>query len=366
MEPFGGMQGSGLKTEIVQGLIHILDEQNELVQVFITARDKLNEENFPEFKIQLYNVGGAHKYQLPTSGTLGAIVIQPDPNSQTEYDIIIEYKDKQPKRINKLHSSYMSLQFPLLFVYGQPGYNTKLTLKSVNSSKKRNKLSMNMYYKYQLHERYNFKAYVADTTETVMMTFFSPKADDVVGINCETLINSLPDPSPREFPEKLLSIIGKTHIFQFHYNTSSKQTTVDFILDDILDKPETPKEIKDKPSGLPATPSPNLIEFPAPPLPQIPMQPTVATPQIPPFEEESFLQEENEPGNAKTLHVYANKIKARKQPSTQVAGDTPPTTQDELSQTSSKGNLPETSKPGTAKRQLFQEKTTDGKKNKKE
>ncbi|PWA37789.1 nucleic acid-binding, OB-fold protein [Artemisia annua] len=214
--------------------------------------------------------------------------------------------------------------------------------------------------------RYNFKAYVADTTETVMMTFFSPKADDVVGINCETLINSLPDPSPREFPEKLLSIIGKTHIFQFHYNTSSKQTTVDFILDDILDKPETPKEIKDKPSGLPATPSPNLIEFPAPPLPQIPMQPTVATPQIPPFEEESFLQEENEPGNAKTLHVYANKIKARKQPSTQVAGDTPPTTQDELSQTSSKGNLPETSKPGTAKRQLFQEKTTDGKKNKKE
>ncbi|PWA37896.1 hypothetical protein CTI12_AA586620 [Artemisia annua] len=104
MEPFGGMQGSGLKTEIVQGLIHILDEQNELVQVFITARDKLNEENFPEFKIQLYNVGGAHKYQLPTSGTLGAIVIQPDPNSQTEYDIIIEYKDKQPKRINKLHT----------------------------------------------------------------------------------------------------------------------------------------------------------------------------------------------------------------------------------------------------------------------
>ncbi|PWA48933.1 helitron helicase-like domain-containing protein [Artemisia annua] len=103
---------------------------------------------------QLYNVVGAHEYQLPTSGTLGAIVIQPDPNSQTDYDIIIEYKDKQPKRINKLNSSYMSLQFPLLFVYGQPGYNTKLTLKSVDSNKKRNKLSMNMYYKYQLHERF--------------------------------------------------------------------------------------------------------------------------------------------------------------------------------------------------------------------
>ncbi|PWA59768.1 DNA helicase [Artemisia annua] len=118
MEPFGGMQGSGLKAEIVEGLIHILDDQNELVQ--------------------LYNVVGAQEYQLSTSGTLGAIVIQPDPNSQTEYDIIIEYKDRQPKRINKLHSSYMSLQFPLLFVYGQPGM-TEATIKELRP-KSRNKI----------------------------------------------------------------------------------------------------------------------------------------------------------------------------------------------------------------------------------
>ncbi|PWA84212.1 helitron helicase-like domain-containing protein [Artemisia annua] len=136
-------------------LIQILDEHNELVQVFRTARDKLNEENVPEFKIQLYNVADAQQYQLPSSGTLGAIVFQTDANSQTDYDIVIKYKDRQPKRINKLHSSYMSLQFPLLFVYGQPGYTTKMTLKGVGSSKKRKKLSMNMYYKYQVHERFD-------------------------------------------------------------------------------------------------------------------------------------------------------------------------------------------------------------------
>ena len=82
-----------------------------------------------------------------------------------------------------------------------------------------------------------------------MMTFFSPKADIVVGIKCEELVNSLNHPSPREFPEELLAIIGKTQIFQFHYNTSSRQKQVDFILDDILDIPQTTNQIKDKPSG---------------------------------------------------------------------------------------------------------------------
>ncbi|PWA81753.1 hypothetical protein CTI12_AA183800 [Artemisia annua] len=121
-------------------LIQTLDENNELVQVFRTARDKCNEGNVPEFKVQLYNVVATREYQLPSSGTLGAIVFEPDANSQTDFDMIIEYKDKQPKRINKLHSSYMSVQFPLLFVYGQPGYNTNLTLTGVNANRKRTKM----------------------------------------------------------------------------------------------------------------------------------------------------------------------------------------------------------------------------------
>jgi hypothetical protein len=153
MKAFGGRERSGLKADIVENLIRVLDEHNELVQVFRTAREKVNDANVTEFKIQLYNVVGNREYQLPSSGTLGGIVFQPDVNSQTDYDVIIEYKDRDPQRINKLLSSYMSLQYPLLFVYGQPGFNTKMTLTGVNATRKRTKLSMNMFYKYQLHER---------------------------------------------------------------------------------------------------------------------------------------------------------------------------------------------------------------------
>ena len=65
MRPFGGKERSGLKAEIVESLIRILDEHNELVQVFRTARDRINE-GVTEFKIQLYNVVGSREYQLPS------------------------------------------------------------------------------------------------------------------------------------------------------------------------------------------------------------------------------------------------------------------------------------------------------------
>ena len=124
-----------------------------MVKLFRTARDKLNEENVPEFKIRLFNVVGVREYQLPTSDILGAIMFESSPNTQTDYDVIIQKKGEQPQRINKLHSSYMSLQFPLLFIYGQPGYNTAMELRVPATSNRRPKLSMNMYYMSQLHER---------------------------------------------------------------------------------------------------------------------------------------------------------------------------------------------------------------------
>ncbi|PWA67943.1 nucleic acid-binding, OB-fold protein [Artemisia annua] len=101
----------------------------------------------------------------------------------------------------------------------------------------------------QTKYKYNFKAYVTDTTGTITMTFFSPKADDIVGISCQTLVDSLENPDPREFPERILAVIGKQHIFQFHYNTNSRQGPVTFILYQILDKPQTESQITDKASG---------------------------------------------------------------------------------------------------------------------
>ncbi|PWA49428.1 helitron helicase-like domain-containing protein [Artemisia annua] len=180
-----GRDKSGLKPEIVQSLIQVLDDNNELVQVFRTARDRINEGNIDDFKIQLYNVVGNRRYDLPSSHTLGAIVFEPDGNSQIDYDIIIEYKDRQPQRINKLYNSYMSLQYPLIFVYGQPGFKTKMTLNGANASIKRDKLSMNMFYKYQLHERAWIARDPPDTTEKGCRAILLDKQGDAIQGNMD-------------------------------------------------------------------------------------------------------------------------------------------------------------------------------------
>ncbi|PWA48473.1 nucleic acid-binding, OB-fold protein [Artemisia annua] len=107
--------------KVVEQLIQILDSHNELVALFRTARDICNENEVPDFTVRLYNVDGARQYDLPSTDILGAIIFESGPETETEYDVIIHKKGERPQRINKLHSTYMALQFPLLFVYGQPG-----------------------------------------------------------------------------------------------------------------------------------------------------------------------------------------------------------------------------------------------------
>ncbi|GKB34523.1 hypothetical protein Tco_0879465 [Tanacetum coccineum] len=41
-------------------------------------------------------------------------------------DIMVDSKDGVPKRISKLHPSYMALQYPLLFPYREDGFHEKI------------------------------------------------------------------------------------------------------------------------------------------------------------------------------------------------------------------------------------------------
>ncbi|PWA90610.1 helitron helicase-like domain-containing protein [Artemisia annua] len=167
-----------LDPQVVESLIQFLDTHNELVQVFRTARDKCAEHDVPEFKVRLYNGNGARGYELPTSQAIGAIVFDSGPTTESDYDIIIEYRDGLAKRINKLHQSYMSLQFPLIFIYGQPGYHIKLMTRSADPNERMHPVSMNAFYTYQIHprhDRYNF-LFRTGRTPPETMAFIKQKA----------------------------------------------------------------------------------------------------------------------------------------------------------------------------------------------
>ncbi|PWA88207.1 helitron helicase-like domain-containing protein [Artemisia annua] len=79
-----------LRRDVVEGLIQVLDEHNALVQLFRTARDKLREADVPEFKVRLFSVVGSAQYELPTADCIGAIVFEDGPESESEFDILID------------------------------------------------------------------------------------------------------------------------------------------------------------------------------------------------------------------------------------------------------------------------------------
>ncbi|GJR10183.1 hypothetical protein Tco_0792835 [Tanacetum coccineum] len=106
---FGGLNEDGLNLEIVEGLIHVLDEHNGLVRLFRTAQDRYNAGERLGLKIRLYSMGDVRGYELPTFDIIGGIVFEDRPRIQTDFDVIIEFRGEPPQRINKLHQSYMSL-----------------------------------------------------------------------------------------------------------------------------------------------------------------------------------------------------------------------------------------------------------------
>ncbi|GJZ07058.1 DNA helicase [Tanacetum coccineum] len=110
-----------------EGLIHVLDEHNGLVRLFRTARDICSAGEIPGLKITLYNKGGVRGYELLTSGLLGGVVFEDRLKSEMGFDVIIKFSGGLPQRISKVQQSYM------------------------DGSSEGRKVSMNAYYKYQLH-----------------------------------------------------------------------------------------------------------------------------------------------------------------------------------------------------------------------
>ena len=87
---------------------------------------------------------------MPTSTGIGALIVGDIGEYEYGRDIVIENKTNLLQTITKLHHSYMSLQYPLLFPYGEDDYRIDQKLNSNISDKKslRNRVSMRTFYCY--------------------------------------------------------------------------------------------------------------------------------------------------------------------------------------------------------------------------
>ncbi|GKD51982.1 putative PIF1 DNA helicase/replication protein A1-like protein [Tanacetum coccineum] len=143
---------------LLQYLIAMLNLNNPLVQSFCMARERFNGSSMQPVTLCLLGTRqrNAREYNLPTTYEVAALV-PGNSNPMECRDVIVEERRTDDghnpvKRISELHPSFMALQYPLLFPYGEDGFQLEIPL-NVPPTTKRKYMSLREYYCFRLQCR---------------------------------------------------------------------------------------------------------------------------------------------------------------------------------------------------------------------
>lgn len=143
--------------EIVNGLIKMLDEHNELVKEFRSARDRFEECGIVDLKIVLKvcRSESGRENNIGPSDEVAAIMVGDLEENDESRDIIIESRQDGFERISNIHPKLMALQYPILFPAGEDGYHVDIKFNDTAEEKvkKRQRASMKDFYSYRFQVR---------------------------------------------------------------------------------------------------------------------------------------------------------------------------------------------------------------------
>jgi len=144
-----------LDRDIVDGLMLMLDAHNSLVKKFRMAKEILLEHKFAEVSIRLVAPGkdDGPQFSLPSTDELACLVVGELTLETPCRDIIVRGRGAHLQRISSLHPAYMALQYPLLFPFGERGFQLGVPYRAVDPSdpKKRKNMTMQDYYCFCSH-----------------------------------------------------------------------------------------------------------------------------------------------------------------------------------------------------------------------
>ena len=133
---------------IVDGLLNMLDENNNIVKAFRMEKDNFSKSDYNSVQLRLigrWNDDGKNYNRLRVS-EITTLIVGDIGESDVQRDII--------KQISELHPSFMAMQYPLLFPYGKD--NFKLGILYINSIA-RSQIKKNSHNERVLHLSYPAK-----------------------------------------------------------------------------------------------------------------------------------------------------------------------------------------------------------------
>ncbi|XP_022040658.1 uncharacterized protein LOC110943214 [Helianthus annuus] len=145
-----------LDVEIIEYLKDFLDSHNELVKSYRMVRNHFQQNPEANLKLRLiYNRDkDGRTYNLPSSTEVAALIVDDLDASVDRRDIVVETQSGMLKRISELHPSYLALQYPIFFPFGDDGYRIDIPHRDGVTTKKtiRPKCTMREFFAYRIQD----------------------------------------------------------------------------------------------------------------------------------------------------------------------------------------------------------------------
>lgn len=152
-----GSHSDQLDENVLLQLSKMLDSCNSLVKSFRQVRERVSSSNTSSLRLKLIRrrESDPRVFNLPTASEIAALIVGDFDIANEERDIVIEERDGKLQRIDELHPSYLPLQYPLLFPYGEDGYTENISYGegSIPNNRTRRRLTLKQYFAYRLQQR---------------------------------------------------------------------------------------------------------------------------------------------------------------------------------------------------------------------
>lgn len=119
---------SNLDPTLIHDLLKMVDEFNVLAESFRRVRDFIEEGRDTNVALRLFRkcMINPHTYNLPNVDEVATLIVGDFDSSDCGCDIIIRTRSGFLQRIPECHTSFLPLQYPIMFPYGIDGYEDNI------------------------------------------------------------------------------------------------------------------------------------------------------------------------------------------------------------------------------------------------
>ena len=120
---------------MVVDLIQMIDNHNVLAKTFRRVRDLSLEHMESDFTLRLFR--GRNKdlrvYNTPSCDEITSLIVGDFGNMDVGRDIIVKKCSGELTRLHETHTSFIPQQYPLMFPYGEDGYQEDIPIRESHS-----------------------------------------------------------------------------------------------------------------------------------------------------------------------------------------------------------------------------------------